>query len=162
MWVEELKTTGWITNHNMCVHLCVLTRQHLETDSVVTVIFVCVRCGLFLKCCFFADCSHACKHERRFICVLILVHSLLAAGPQLCAFTCFTSACRWRSCRVCSRRVCVCCALRSTSCCFSWRNSSSSWTWEARSMSFSAVSSIPVHTPGQKHTQSFYNKQQLC
>lgn len=59
------------------------------------------------------------------------------------AFTCLTSACRWRSCRLCSSLVCVCCAPTSTSCCFSWRNSRSSWTCEARSMSFSPVSSIP-------------------
>lgn len=58
--------------------------------------------------------------------------------------TCLTSAWRCRSCRHCSNLLWVWSALSSSSCCFSWRNSSSSWTCVARSMSFSQISSMPV------------------
>ncbi len=74
--------------------------------------------------------------------------------------TCLTSACRWRSCTHCSRRFCVCSALTSSSCCFSLRNSNSSWTWVARSTSFSPVNSIPAyHT--QIHTSVYIPAESL-
>lgn len=64
-------------------------------------------------------------------------------GGGRAGLTCLTSAWRCRSWRHCSRRLWVCSALSSSSCCFSWRNSSSSCTWAARSMSFSQINSIP-------------------
>ena len=65
--------------------------------------------------------------------------------------TCLTSACRCRSCRHCSNLLWVWSALSSSSCCFSWRNSSSSWTCVARSMSFSQISSMPATCRERDH-----------
>lgn len=57
--------------------------------------------------------------------------------------TCLTSACRCRSCTHCSRCLRCCSAATSSSCCFSWRNSSRSWTRVAMSTSLSQSSSTP-------------------
>ena len=59
--------------------------------------------------------------------------------------TCLTSACRCRSCTHCSRCLRCCSATTSSSCCFSCRNSSRSWTRVAMSTSRSQRSSTPAN-----------------
>jgi len=58
--------------------------------------------------------------------------------------TCLTSACRCLTWTHCSKCLLCCSAARSNSCCFSWRNSSRSWTRVDMSTSLSHNSSTPA------------------
>lgn len=74
----------------------------------------------------------------------VLARWVQSGSTSICLLTCFTSACRWRSCTHCSRCFRCCSAAKSSSCCFSWRNSSKSWTRVAMSTSLSQSSSTPA------------------
>lgn len=60
--------------------------------------------------------------------------------------TCLTSACRCLNWTHCSKCLLCWSAAKSSSCCFSWRNSSRSWTRVAMSTSLSHSSSTPAKT----------------
>lgn len=102
--------------------------------------------------CFFRVLSK--PHLHLPITVLLLYHWRSLLNTVVLFFflfqvrTCLTSACKCLNWTHCSRCLLCCSAARSNSCCFSWRNSSRSWTRVAMSTSLSHNSS----TPATQHT----------
>lgn len=72
--------------------------------------------------------------------------SVAYLSPLSHIHTCLTSACRCLNWTHCSKCLLCCSAARSNSCCFSWRNSSRSWTRVAMSTSRSHNSSTPAES----------------